>query len=91
MRPILTALLVASFVAPAAAQQPAIVAASQSDAGADHFQAVLKQALAALARAGSYSLDVESRWNSTDQVAQRAVGEIARPAGLLIPDHGLPP
>jgi thiol-disulfide isomerase/thioredoxin len=58
---------------PVAAQKPAIVARPPSEQAAARFQAVLTQALGALARAGSYALEVDSQWG--------AVGDPQGPSG----------
>jgi len=47
-----------------AAAQPAIVAKPKADVAAAHFGAVLQQALGAIGQAGSYALDVESKWGA---------------------------
>jgi thiol-disulfide isomerase/thioredoxin len=46
-------------------QQPAAQPQVHVDAATAHFDAVLKQALASLARAKSYTVDVDSKWNSS--------------------------
>jgi thiol-disulfide isomerase/thioredoxin len=60
----LSMLLVVLAPLSAAAQQ-AIVAKPKADVAAAHFAAVLQQALGAIAKAGSYALDVESKWGAT--------------------------
>jgi thiol-disulfide isomerase/thioredoxin len=67
MRPFASALLALTLVATASAQtKPAIVARRNSEQSAAHFQAVMQQALGALARAKTYALDVESEWGAVD-------------------------
>jgi thiol-disulfide isomerase/thioredoxin len=62
----LFAVLIATFAGAAAAQQPAIVAKSKPDPVTAHFDAVLRQALGALVRSGSYAVDVDSKWGVAD-------------------------
>jgi thiol-disulfide isomerase/thioredoxin len=47
------------------AQDHAIVAGVRPDAATARFDAVLRQALGALVHAGSYAVDVESKWGAT--------------------------
>ncbi len=68
-RTILFAALLAVLTTAVAAQQPATQSATpaqlQLDPATAHFDAVLKQAIAALARAKSYTVDVDSKWNAS--------------------------
>jgi peroxiredoxin len=57
-------LLVALLATSAFAQQRAIVAKPKGDAAVAHFETLLGQALGALAQAGSYSVDVDSKWGA---------------------------
>ncbi|HZN35052.1 MAG TPA: DUF2092 domain-containing protein [Pirellulaceae bacterium] len=67
MRCLLVITLLCTLALPAAAQtKPAIVARKSSEQSAANFQAVMQQALGALARAGSYALDVQSEWGAVD-------------------------
>jgi len=68
MRSILLAILLVGFVAAAAAgQEHAIVAQPKMDAATAHFDAMLKQALGTLARAGRYAVEVESKWGAAGE------------------------
>jgi len=68
-RTIIFAALSALWLAPAIAQQPPALLPVQPQVHVDpattHFDAVLRQALATLTRAKSYTVDVDSKWNST--------------------------
>ena len=65
MRSLLSAALGLALATTAAAQtKPAIVAHRSPDQAAAHFQSVMQQALGALAKSGSYALDVTSEWNA---------------------------
>jgi thiol-disulfide isomerase/thioredoxin len=59
------AVVLAVCAVPAVAQEHAIVAQPKVDASAANFDGVLRQALGALVRAGSYAVDVESTWGAT--------------------------
>jgi thiol-disulfide isomerase/thioredoxin len=61
------AVFVAVCAVRAAAQERAIVAQPKVDTSAANFDGVLRQALGALARAGSYAVEVESAWGATAQ------------------------
>src|SRR5262245_7364308 len=69
MRSTVVALSVAALVfSSATGQDRAILAHSQADAAASaRFEAVLRDALTALARAGSFRGDVQSTWGAIDQ------------------------
>ena len=69
----LAALILATPLATASAQERAIVAQPKVDVAAARFDAVLKQALGALAKAGSFAVNVESKWG--------AVGDPKGPQG----------
>jgi thiol-disulfide isomerase/thioredoxin len=71
-RILLTVALIGSLASAAAAQQP-ILAKPKADVAATQFNTVLTQALTALARSGSYALEVESQWG--------AMGEATGPQG----------
>jgi hypothetical protein len=65
MRRIIFALLVVVVAANSAlAQQNLIVAKPKADVSAARFDAVLQQALGALAKAGSYAVEVDSQWGA---------------------------
>src|SRR5262249_23684200 len=69
-RIIVIAVLVAIWTVPVraqqqAAQQPATQQQLQVDPATASFDATLRQALGVLARAKSFAVDVETRWNST--------------------------
>lgn len=67
MRSLASVLLVLAIAAPAAAQtKPPIVARRSGEQSAAHFQTVMQQALGALVRANTYSLDVTSEWGAVD-------------------------
>lgn len=57
----------------AVAQERAIVAQPKLDAAAAHFDAVLRQALGSLGRAGSFAVEVDSTWGTAGE-AQGAQG-----------------
>jgi thiol-disulfide isomerase/thioredoxin len=60
--------LAALLLSPAGGQDRAIAAPSQADvAAAARFEAVLREALTSLARAGSYRVDVQSTWGAVDE------------------------
>src|SRR5262245_21905404 len=63
-RILLSMTFVAWVAASAAGQQPAIQAQPKVDAATAHFDAVLRQALGALASAGSFAVEVESKWGA---------------------------
>src|SRR5262245_30090339 len=71
---ILSVVFIGVLVASSAAQERAIVAQPIGDAGTAHFQAVLGQALLALARAGSYAVNVESQWGGAGDGGGRQGG-----------------
>jgi thiol-disulfide isomerase/thioredoxin len=58
------AVVFAFFAAPTIAQERAIMAQPRVDASAAKFDGVLRQALGALVRAGSYAVEVESTWGA---------------------------
>jgi thiol-disulfide isomerase/thioredoxin len=62
-----SAIIVAMLATSSGAQERAIVAQPKVDAAAAHFQAVLRQALGALAGAGSYAVNVESQWGAVGE------------------------
>src|SRR4051794_31350191 len=64
-RTVLGITMVAVFTAVGTAQQPQIQPQTAVDPATARFDAVLKQSLAALARAKAYSVDVDSKWNAT--------------------------
>src|SRR5262245_10192909 len=67
MRSFAVALLVLAIATSASAQtKPPIVARRTAEQSAAHFQAVMQQALGALARANTYALDVTSEWGAVD-------------------------
>lgn len=48
------------------AQQPGVIAAAQAPSAARQFEEVLRAALEALRRAGSYRVEVDSQWQAAD-------------------------
>src|SRR5439155_4858850 len=73
MRCLTFTLCIAMIATAAVAQEHAVVAQHKPDAATAHFDAVLRQALGALVRAGSYAVDVESKWS--------AAGDTSGPQG----------
>jgi thiol-disulfide isomerase/thioredoxin len=61
---LISAALVTACFGPLAAQEQRIVAQAQADAGTAQFDAVLRQALGTLVQAGSYAVDVDSKWGA---------------------------
>ena len=61
---ILFAVLTAIWCVPAIAQEQAVQSHVKVDAATAHFDAVLRQALASLARAKNYAVEVDSKWAS---------------------------
>src|SRR5947208_8830868 len=62
---IIFAVLAAIWTSPVIAQPPPSQPQVHVDPATAHFDAVLRQALGALARAKSYAVDVDSKWNSS--------------------------
>ncbi len=58
------AILISLSVAPIGAQERAIVAQPRVDPAGANFDGLLRQALGALVRAGSYAVDVDSTWGA---------------------------
>src|SRR5437764_911169 len=63
-RILVSAVVITALVDLAAAQQASNVAQHRPDPATAQFDAVLGQALQALSRAGSYSVDVDSKWSA---------------------------